>query len=534
MDARRSSRVRKALPPSAQFEHLSQREEKEMRLAIEKSKDEVQAPVSLQPSEALTLYPTVEEFMNPIQFIANNKSTIASNGGIAKIVPPKGWACPFHLETEGLEIPTKLQHVNRLGEGIPYGTGRDFDFASYKEMAETFRDKWLAVLESRGEDPKDPKVWERLYWRIVEGGESEVVVEYGNDVSTEVLGGAFPKNVIEEDADNGSTVTVARTDNPWLDEPDFGNEEYYASTEWNLSNIASSRGSVLGNLRDSINGINVPWLYFGMTFATFSWHVEDNWLYSMNYHHTGQPKLWYGIGPEYQHRFGQVLKQMIPLRFDAEPNLLSDIVTMVSPAWLLNRGMQVHTIVQNQGEFVITLPGAYHGGFSLGFNVGEAVNFAPIDWITPGRLCRDVYRAERRLPVIAHDKIVWGLALQANKLSKDDLSLLANELTILMQQEQNMRDHCTKDGVTFTVLMPKEDPTSDESDIRRTCIRCQQPCSLHAVICQCSPDKASCGLHHQYLCSCPAVKKALVMWNSIDDLRLTVDRLKQERDSRSA
>ena len=44
-------------------------------------------------------------------------------------------------------------------------------------------------------------------------------------------------------------------------------------------------------------------------------------------------------------------------------------------------GLQVHRIVQEPGEFVITLPKAFHAGFNAGFNCAEAVNFALDRWV---------------------------------------------------------------------------------------------------------------------------------------------------------
>jgi JmjC domain, hydroxylase len=43
----------------------------------------------------------------------------------------------------------------------------------------------------------------------------------------------------------------------------------------------------------------------------------------------------------------------------------------------------VHT-VQEPGEFIVTFPKAYHGGFSHGWNAAEAVNFAVLDWLPFG------------------------------------------------------------------------------------------------------------------------------------------------------
>jgi hypothetical protein len=48
------------------------------------------------------------------------------------------------------------------------------------------------------------------------------------------------------------------------------------------------------------------------------------------------------------------------------------------------RGVPVYQTSQEPGSFVVTFPMAYHGGFSYGFNVGEACNFACPDWLRFG------------------------------------------------------------------------------------------------------------------------------------------------------
>jgi histone demethylase JARID1 len=71
--------------------------------------------------------------------------------------------------------------------------------------------------------------------------------------------------------------------------------DFYANTGWNLNNIPTTKGSLLQFLRTPINGINVPWLYVGMLFASFCWHNEDNYFYSISYNHFGATKQWYSV-----------------------------------------------------------------------------------------------------------------------------------------------------------------------------------------------------------------------------------------------
>ena len=51
-------------------------------------------------------------------------------------------------------------------------------------------------------------------------------------------------------------------------------------------------GSTLQLLDTDVPGVSTPMLYIGMISATFAWHVEDHYLYSINYQHQGAAKTW--------------------------------------------------------------------------------------------------------------------------------------------------------------------------------------------------------------------------------------------------
>ncbi len=70
----------------------------------------------------------------------------------------------------------------------------------------------------------------------------------------------------------------------------------YSSNGWNLNNLYKCDESMLkvSDFRgEHIGGITVPWVYVGMQFATFCWHVEDCNIHSLNYNHLGADKVWY-------------------------------------------------------------------------------------------------------------------------------------------------------------------------------------------------------------------------------------------------
>ena len=48
---------------------------------------------------------------------------------------------------------------------------------------------------------------------------------------------------------------------------------------------------------------------------------------------------------------------------------------------MLKEGIPVYKAYQSAGELIVTFPGAFHTGFSNGYNIAEAVNLATPDWV---------------------------------------------------------------------------------------------------------------------------------------------------------
>ena len=119
-----------------------------------------------------------------------------------------------------------------------------------------------------------------------------------------------------------------------------------------------------------------------MCFSSFCWHTEDHWSYSINYLHWGEPKTWYGIPGDYAEQFENVVQEIAPELFEAHPDLLHHLVTIVNPNVLMSKGVPVVRTNQEAGEFIVTFPRSYHAGFNQGYNLAEAVNFATADWVS--------------------------------------------------------------------------------------------------------------------------------------------------------
>jgi len=161
--------------------------------------------------------------------------------------------------------------------------------------------------------------------------------------------------------------------------------EHNADT-WNLNALDTMLRVGFGDKQ--AKGISTSMLYFGMWRAMFAWHTEDMELNSINFVHHGAPKVWYCIPPEHATRFESVSRA----EFGAEANICPEFMrhknVMISPHVLKRDRVPFVRAIQYPGEFMITFPRSYHGGFNAGFNVAEAVNFATPRWLDYGRKAR--------------------------------------------------------------------------------------------------------------------------------------------------
>ena len=64
--------------------------------------------------------------------------------------------------------------------------------------------------------------------------------------------------------------------------------------------------------------------------------------------------------------FEGAFRKALPAQCRAQPELLFQLVTLLSPRVLQRHGVPVFRAAQRQGEFLLTFPGAYYGGFNHG------------------------------------------------------------------------------------------------------------------------------------------------------------------------
>lgn len=364
--------------------------------------------------------PSKEEFEDPFAYL-QKIAPEASRYGICKIISPLSATVPAGVvlmkEKAGFKFTTRIQPL-RLAEWDSddkvtfFMSGRNYSFRDFEKMAnKIFARRYC----SAGCLPAS--YLEKEFWHEIECGKTETV-EYACDV-------------------DGSAFSSSPSD-------PLGN------SKWNLKRLSRVSKSVLRLLETAIPGVTEPMLYIGMLFSMFAWHVEDHYLYSINYHHCGASKTWYGIPGHAALKFEKVVREHVYtndiLSADGEDgafDVLLGKTTLFPPNILLEHDVPVYKAVQKPGEFIITFPRAYHAGFSHGFNCGEAVNFAIGDWFPLGAIASWRYAHLNRTPLLPHEELLCKEAMLLHtSLELEDLDYSSLDLA---------PHHCIK--ISFVKLM---------------------------------------------------------------------------------
>ncbi|XP_027362431.1 lysine-specific demethylase JMJ706-like [Abrus precatorius] len=340
-------------------------------------------------------HPSEHEFEHPFVYLQKIVHE-ASKYGICKIIAPIAASNPasFVLTKERMDFmfetnvqPLRLSKWNEKDIMTFSMRGRKYTYHEFEAVAkEAFFRKFC------GSRSLPSSYVEKEFWCEMARGEKGTV-EYGVNIE----GSAFSCD------------------------PD----DRLGTSKWNLKNFSRQLQSPLRLVDGEIPGITDPMLYIGMLFSMFAWHVEDHYLCSINYHHSGANKTWYGVPGYAASQFEKTVlhhvycnKILTKRGEDGAFQFLVHKTTMFPPNVLLQHDVAVYKAVQKPGEFVITFPRAYHAGFSHGFNCGEAVNFATGDWFPLGAEASRRYAQLRMLPLIPYEELLCKEAMLVYKFSK--------------------------------------------------------------------------------------------------------------------
>ncbi|XP_020527065.1 lysine-specific demethylase 5B isoform X1 [Amborella trichopoda] len=397
-----------------------------------------------------------------------------------KRIPPGDWYC--------------FDCINSEKDSFGFIPGKQVSLESFQRLADRTRKRWF------GSSNVSHAQIEKRFWEIVEGSAGEVEVIYGSDLDTSIYGSGFPRP--------NDVPPIGVDLNVWKE---------YSTSPWNLNNLPKLQGSVLRAVRDNIAGVMVPWLYVGMLFSSFCWHVEDHCFYSMNYLHWGEPKCWYSVPGNEAHAFEQVMRETLPDLFEAQPDLLFHLVTLLNPAVLREHDVSVYGVVQEAGNFVITFPRSFHAGFNFGLNCAEAVNFAPADWLPHGGLGAELYQSYHKTAVISHEELLCVVA--KSSCNTKALPYLKKEMLRVFSKEKTQREKLWKIGtVRSSMMSPRKQPEYVGTEEDPECIICRQYLYLSAVVCDCRPTAFACLEHWKHLCECSPDQHRLMYRYTVAEL----------------
>ncbi|KAG7193550.1 uncharacterized protein KQ657_000619 [Scheffersomyces spartinae] len=293
-----------------------------------------------------------------------------------KVIPENDWFCKRCLVGDG-------------AYGFEENTDHKYTITEFIDNCVAFEKQFIS--NHNNNQPLTIDSIEEKFWHFVNLQRSDITVEYGADIHHMKQGeiSGFP---MAEKGDLMNPLSCSYVDHPF-----------------NLTKLLYASGSLLNHIKKTISGMTIPWIYIGSLLLTFCWHVEDHYTLSANYCHFGATKKWYGIPSYHATKFEALMKDCAPDLFQRQPDLLHQLVSLLSPMTLVDHGIDVVYCDQNPNEYVITYPKVYHAGFNCGFNFNEAVNFTMDSWLPFGEDAIKNYKDIRKENVFDHFKLLENI-----------------------------------------------------------------------------------------------------------------------------
>ena len=203
--------------------------------------------------------------------------------------------------------------------------------------------------------------------------------------------------------------------------------------------------------------------------------------------------------------------------------------------------------MQKPGEYILTLPGAYHSGFSTGLNIGEAVNFATKAWFDYGPKCQELYRRTReKIPVFPIEWLVTENVRNIDTVKVDSATKLilqtkfneyANfELSQRLFMETELQTRMSVKqvgevpaGYSTVKLMENREEVSEDAHQCQYCTDFAYFSLIH-----CSKCNINYCIWHNVLCGCNVPAVQLVYRFSTEEIRSYKARIAQtiQRDTK--
>ncbi|CAD6622694.1 XXYS1_4_G0005280.mRNA.1.CDS.1 [Saccharomyces cerevisiae] len=254
--------------------------------------------------------PTYEQFEDFYAYCkAINKYGMKS--GVVKVIPPKEWKdkldLPYSAETlQKIKIKSPIQQHISGNKGLfmvqNVEKNKTYNIIQWKDLSKDYV------------PPEDPKARRNSRKGSVSKSTKLKLKNFESSFNIDDFE-QFRTEYTIDLSDFQNTERLKFLEEYYWKTLNFTTPMYGADTPgsifperlnvWNVAKLPN----ILDHMETKVPGVNDSYLYAGLWKASFSWHLEDQDLYSINYIHFGAPKQWYSIPQEDRFKFYKFMQE---------------------------------------------------------------------------------------------------------------------------------------------------------------------------------------------------------------------------------